>query len=186
MGHVEKLRAGQQLGRLNLIATHLLDAALNRIAVLRVLVLHDAHRYAVDHKHHVGAVALACWRFYPPLPAHMQCIRRDVVEINHRHAAVLLFGLVVPGMFPAQPRQQFTVALDAGRQRLQRVDHVAHPIFTQPRVELGELSRQRAAQEVARFPAAQVQRLLRFQRKPTDLHGVLHHRQLRATGFANF
>ena len=45
---VEELRRADQLRRLDLVAAQLLDAALDGVAVLRVLVLDDADRHAVD------------------------------------------------------------------------------------------------------------------------------------------
>ncbi len=59
MRDVEDLRRADQFGRLDLIAAQLLDAALDGIAVLRVLVLDDADRHAIDAEHDVCPITFA-------------------------------------------------------------------------------------------------------------------------------
>ena len=58
MRHIEQLGCGQQFRGLQLITPQLLDGALNGIPIFRVLVFDDSDGDAVDHEHHVGAVAL--------------------------------------------------------------------------------------------------------------------------------
>ena len=72
---VEELRRADQLRRLLLVALELRHGPVDGAAVLRVLVLDDADRHAVDHEHDVGAVALAGRRLHLPLPGDV----KDVV-----------------------------------------------------------------------------------------------------------
>ena len=71
-----------QLRRLDLVAAELLDGALDGVAVLRVLVLDDADRHAVDEKHQVGAVALARRRLERPLPGDVKGVGVGVLEVD--------------------------------------------------------------------------------------------------------
>ena len=72
MGDVEELRRADQLRRLHFVAAKLRDAALDGAAVLRVLVLDDADRHAVDDEHHVGPVALARRWLQLPFPGDVK------------------------------------------------------------------------------------------------------------------
>ena len=101
---VEELRRADQLRRLDLVAAQLLDAALDGVAVLGVLVLDDADRHAVDDEHHVGAVALAGGRLELPLPCDVKDVGVGMLEIDQLDAAVTLLVLVVPLPLATQPR----------------------------------------------------------------------------------
>ena len=98
VGDVEELRRADQFRRLDLVAAQLLDAALDRIAILGVLVLDDADRNAVDEEHHVGAIALAGGRLQRPFPRDVKDVASVCSKSISCDAAMALFVLVVPAV----------------------------------------------------------------------------------------
>ena len=116
---VEYLRRADQFRRLHLIAAQLFDAAFDGVAVLRILVFDDAHRHAVDAKHHIRPVALAGGRLQRPFPRDMKGVGIRMVEVDQLDAAMALFGLVIPAALAAQPHQHFAVAVDGRRDRVE-------------------------------------------------------------------
>ena len=178
MSHVEQLSRTQQLRSLYLIAAQLRYAPLYGIGVCRVLMLDDGHRHAVDHEHHVGAVALAGWRSEPPLPGHMQNVGRRVVEVYEPDLPVSLLGLVVPLPLAPQPGQHLAVALDGRRERLEVLKHRADGVVRQPGVEPAERALDLASKQQPGLAASQDQGILRRHGRPPDLRRVADHREL--------
>ena len=123
---VEHLRRADQFRRLDLVSAKLFDAALDGVAVFRVLVLDDADRHAVDAEHHVRPVALAGGRLQRPFPGDVKDVRVGVLEVDELDAAMALLGLVVPAALAAQPQQHFAVAVDRRRDRVERKVEVGH------------------------------------------------------------
>ena len=71
---IEKLGHCHQFRRFPLIAFQLSDALLDGVRGLRVFVLHDSHRHAIDHEHHIGTAALSGRRFQLPFPSDMEAV----------------------------------------------------------------------------------------------------------------
>ena len=135
VGDVEELRRGQQLRRLRLVAPQLRHPALDGAGGGRVLVLDDRRRHAVDHEHHVGAVALARRRLEPPLIGDVQGVGARRLEVDQPYRPVPPLGVVVRLPLPAQPRQHFAVAIDRRRQRFDPLHHRARRVAAHPGVE---------------------------------------------------
>ena len=160
--------------------------ALDGVAVLRVLVLDDADRNAVDDEHDVGAVALASGRLERPFP-------RDVKGVGARHCSKSMswtarwrFSLSSYQLpLAAQPREHLSIAFDRRRDRVEGLDDRADSVGGQPRVELGKLGLKLVAQQHAGLAAALLLGDLRRDRRPADFGGVLHHRELDGAGFGN-
>ena len=163
----------------------MLHRALEGVAILRVLVFDDHHRNAIDEEHHVGPVALARRRLDLPFPGHLEVILRDVLEVDDHHRPMAFLGLVVPLALAPQPGQQFTVALDGGRQRVQRLDDRTRRIRRQPGIELHDLLLQHATKQAGGLVTPQVHGLDGREWGPADLGGMIHHRELNRAGFAD-
>ena len=138
MGDVEELGRTHQLGRLLFIAPQLGEALLDGVRVLRILVLDDGHRHAVDHKHHVRAVALAHRGFELPFPGDVQEVGPRPLKIDDLDGPVTLLVLVVPLPLPAQPSQHLAVAVNGRRERFESFDDGADGAARHPGVEPAE------------------------------------------------
>ena len=140
MGDVEELRQSHQFWRLLLIAPQLGEAPLDSVTVLGVFMLDDSYRQAVDHEHHVRAVALARRRFELPFPGDVKDVRPRTLKVDQPHMTVTLLGLVVPLPLPAQPGKHLAVAFNGRRERFELFDDCTDGAARHPGIELAERS----------------------------------------------
>lgn len=185
MRDVENLRRADQFRRFEFVAAELLDSALDGVAVLRVLVLDDAHRHAVDDEHDVGPIALARGRLQRPFPRDVKDVGLHILEVDELYVPMAFVRLVVPAVLTAQPCQHLAVAFDGRRDRVERLDDRARRVGREPRVEFQQLRFEFVAQQHAGLAAALLLGDLRCERRPADLGGVLHHRELHGPGLGD-
>jgi hypothetical protein len=101
------------------------------------------------------------------------------------HRAMALFLLVVPLPLAAQPGEHVAVALNGRRDRVKRLDDRADRVRRHPGVECRELRGQIVAEEHRGATATLLLGELGGERRPTDLDGVLHHRELHGARLAD-
>jgi len=171
----EELRRADQFGSFFLVTAELGDAAFDRVSILRVLVLDDAHRQPVDKEHHIRAVAFAGGWLQHPFPGNMKSIRVRMFEVDQGDAAMAFFGLVMPGFFAPQPRQHLAIALDRRGHGIECFDDGVDCVAGEPGVEPGELRLQLVAQQHARFAAALLLGNLGRERRPAGFLRMANH-----------
>ena len=185
MGHVEELRRADEFGRLDLVAAQLRDAALDRVAVLGILVLDDGDRHAVDEEHHVRPATLARRRLEFPLPGDVQGVGAGRVEIHDADAPMPLLPVVVPLPLTAQPCEHVAIALDGRRQRLQPLDDLTNRLGAHPWVEGIERRTEIVAEQHSGLAAPLRRGVLGRNGSPADLRRMGHHGKLDRRGFAD-
>ena len=148
-------------------------------------MLHYGGGHAVDHEHHVGAIALAGRRLEPPLPRDVQDVCPGRVEVYEPDLPVALLGLVVPLPLATQPCQHLAVAFNGGWKRLEVLDHRPDRILRHPGVEAAQGLFQHASKQKPSLAAFHGEGVPRRQWRPTDLRRVADHRELDAACFCD-